>query len=230
MLRFPVGTAAGPGPPLPQVAVGSISLVPGHVRVIFPPGHPMTSTHFHLPNSRGPHLDLRCLVRSSQPAVVFTSLAHLCVPAFSDACTVDIIEHDELAYRIAHRPAETADGPVDADGYRAVRAPFTSPPNQGGDERDRYSGVVTYLWRSRQPTPVDVARAAVLARYAVLAVHEERIEQDACGLDDTMLDNTMLDNTTVHDRAAAAGTLPPRPRSRRARPGPRHPMECQIGT
>ena len=158
-------------------------------------------------------VELRYLVRSSEPAVVFTSLARLCAPGFADACVIDIVEPGELAYRIVHHPGHPpgwgAEVGSRADGYLTVRTPFSAPLSERADAR--YRGVITYLWQRHRPTPDDAARAAVLAGYGVTAVHEERLgchrEPEPGGNDSTAL--------------PAPGTV-------RARRAPRRPTRCGI--
>jgi hypothetical protein len=123
--------------------------------------------------------ELRHLVRSAEPAVVFSSLAHLCVPTFSDACTIDIVEHGEIAYRIDYvRPDAAGAEVLRADDFdRTLCTPFawagTGPDDTG------YAGLMTHRWHERQPDATDVARAAVLARHGVDTVTEERRFADA---------------------------------------------------
>lgn len=160
--------------------------------------------------------ELLHLVRSAEPAVVFTSLAHLCVPDFADACLVDIVEPGELAYRIMHHPGRTSGSDAAAgarsDGYRAVRTPFRSPPSERED--DRYRGVITYLWRGHRPTLADAARAELMARHGVTTVHEERHHHSR---------PAAADGPEPDDRTPVPGAAAPR-----RRPG--RPVRCAIRT
>ncbi len=70
---------------------------------------------------------MRLLVDSAEPAVVFSSLAHLCVPAFSDACTIDIVEQGEIAYRIAYYRSDLAPPTPRATSSRTGRCLPRSP-------------------------------------------------------------------------------------------------------
>jgi hypothetical protein len=121
---------------------------------------------------------LRYLVRSVEPAIVFSSLAHLCVPIFSEECTVDIVEGDDVAYRISYPRSDSGDATAttqDFSGHRRIR------PDCGYAVRTRfasagYTGMMTHLWRTRVPTPADVSRALILVRHGVDAVRTEREE------------------------------------------------------
>jgi hypothetical protein len=132
--------------------------------------------------------ELRYLIRSTQPAIVFSSLAHLCVPMFSEECTVDVVEDDGATYRITypradpgHEQAQSPDlsGSRSTDRGYAVRTRFTSTG---------YSGVMTHLWRTRFPTPADASRALILVRHGVDTLREERRLGDDRNGDDAVVE------------------------------------------
>jgi hypothetical protein len=117
---------------------------------------------------------LRYVIRSAQPAIVFLSLAQISVPIFSEECTVDIVEDDGAAYRINYPRADPGREQVHirvlsenrcVDRGYALRTRFTSTG---------YSGMMTHLWRTRVPTPADVSRAQILVRHGVDNVRAER--------------------------------------------------------
>lgn len=120
---------------------------------------------------------LRELVRSVEPSIVFSSLAYLCVPNFSDVCTVGIVEENKAAYQISYPRSDLLD-----DGATRTR-------NLGGQGQHRtdhryaictrfdsvgYRGLVTHLWRTRAPTPAEASRALILVRHGVDTVQQER--------------------------------------------------------
>lgn len=125
---------------------------------------------------------LRYLVRSVEPAIVFCSLAHLCVPTFSEECTVDIVEGNEVSYRISFPRSNLDDVTAstrDLTGHRRIRTEF------GYAVRTRfasagYTGLITHLWRTRVPTQADVSRALILVRYGVDTVRAEREARHKC--------------------------------------------------
>ena len=129
---------------------------------------------------------MRHLVVSAQPAVVFTSLAELCVPAFSDDCRIIIEEEGHVGYRII-RPvpdpgsqlaALSQEYVTRAGGSRqlvsehTVRTPILAMQLSG----ERYRGVVVHHWRTgHHPTRTEVSRAQRILDRAVAAVHQERL-------------------------------------------------------
>jgi hypothetical protein len=174
-----------PGTPSPWGLVLSVPLATGRDTVTPSPGPLMRSSFHHRSVSRplvhavwaaGSDVtdDLRYLVRSAQPAVVFSSLAHLCVPMFSDACTIDIVEQGEIAYRIAYgrRDREPAAGAADGGPDWTMSVGFCSRAVDAPDLS--YRGVMTHRWRYRCGSSADRARATILARHAVDIVAEER--------------------------------------------------------
>ena len=130
---------------------------------------------------------MRPLVASAQPAVVFTSLAALCVPTLSDECHVVIEEEGHVGYRIMYPVTDPGGGPAALGeeyvaraggstqllGEHTVRTPILPAPLSG--ER-AYRGVVVHRWRTgRHPTHTDAALAQLVVERAVAAVHQERL-------------------------------------------------------
>ena len=56
------------------------------------------------PQHRDLVAEMHNLVPSAEPAVVFSSLARLSVPLFSDLCTINITENGSASYRITYPP------------------------------------------------------------------------------------------------------------------------------
>jgi hypothetical protein len=131
---------------------------------------------------------LRAIMPSTFPAVVFTSLATLCVPAFSDGCTI-LVEEDELdAYRI-HRPIARTAAPEMRDhpggdnrirdrwsgqwvGDHSVQTGFEV---RGSEGRIAYRGSTVHRWNSDyQPTGTDVALAQLAVDHAVTILYREQ--------------------------------------------------------
>ena len=106
---------------------------------------------------------------SAQPAVVFTSLAEMCVPAFSDRCSIVIEEDDDLGYRIGR----SVPGPSRNSMHHVIRMPVRSEPLPGARQ---FHGVVVYSWfAGRRPTYADAALAQLMVERAIAAVHHERL-------------------------------------------------------
>lgn len=116
---------------------------------------------------------LRQLVLSAEPAVVFTSLARLCVPLFSDTCTIDIAEDDHASYRIVY-PLATEDRSTCASPGAAAGAVRTRFRSVGLRGAPGYCGAIIFTWHGRQPAPGDVAQASALVCHAQRAIHLER--------------------------------------------------------
>ncbi len=114
---------------------------------------------------------LRRLVDSSEPAVVFASLVRLCVPAFSDACSVDIVEGGRVRYRVSYPQPSIGAAPPAADAQSSVVTAFESHlPGWAS-----YTGVMTSLWHTRSPTGADEERAAVIVDHAIRMIRRERL-------------------------------------------------------
>lgn len=111
---------------------------------------------------------LRRLVDSSEPAIVFTSLVRLCVPAFSDACSVDIVEGGRVKYRIDY-PQQPA--PTDAVDGNRITTKFASQLAGWPS----YSGVMTSVWHAYRPTVDDEDRAASIVTRAIGMILRERL-------------------------------------------------------
>ena len=121
--------------------------------------------------------------------VVFSSLANLSVPDFSDRCRIVIAEEGLGGYLIERpMPTEGASwigsglGPRlvrcdDKSGQlitgNTVRTPFVGPVVRG---ELGYHGVVMHLWDGGdRPSAEDAAMARVAVAHAVALIHEQRL-------------------------------------------------------
>jgi hypothetical protein len=115
----------------------------------------------------------RNLVSSAEPAVVFTSLAQLCVPHFSDACAVDVVEERRTAYRLEY--------PQELDHARIEQQPHVTTTfcRRADDPGASYRGVIVHAWNAgATPRGVSSAHdlvARLLVDYAVEVVSRERL-------------------------------------------------------
>ena len=112
---------------------------------------------------------LRALARlavSSDPTVVFSSLAAVCVPAFCDECTVSIGQAGE--------PGGTggSGSPARRDGSSGMPVWFAIGID--GDPGTRCVGVVTYTWHRATPSATDRVVARLLTDRAAALVDRER--------------------------------------------------------
>jgi hypothetical protein len=125
------------------------------------------------------------LVISAQPEVVFTSLAALCVPDFSDECRIVIRENGRPSHRITRptppagtRRSPTSDLLADTPARQfmdkhSIRTPILSSPRSSAM---CYTGVVVHNWTGdRHPTPADARLAQRLVDRAVAVVQQERL-------------------------------------------------------
>lgn len=111
------------------------------------------------------------LIASAQPAVVFSSLARLCVPAFSDRCIIDLTEDDNAAYRIDY-PGGARPAVPHADPAR-LRTRVTATP---GTAQRPYCAEVIHSWDHYTPSDADAAIAQLLVTRAVTAIDRERLD------------------------------------------------------
>ena len=131
---------------------------------------------------------LRGLTLSPVPMLVFTSLAALSVPLFSDRCHV-LIEQDGFAAQRIHRPIDSAlePSPEQHEGGRSrvrdawsgqwvgdhtVQTSFMETPTTTGVG---FRGTVMHLWNADyRPTGTDLALAQLLVDHAVAVLRREQ--------------------------------------------------------
>ena len=103
---------------------------------------------------------------------MFSELARVCVPAISDACTIDLVEEGGHRYRI-RQPAEN---PYGARGFAqqdlVAEADFSSD-GMGGP---RFSGVLTCTWfDGYRSGEADKALLGLLVDHTTALVENERL-------------------------------------------------------
>jgi hypothetical protein len=118
------------------------------------------------------------LAGSDDPAVTFARLARACVPAFADACQVELGDGKDPLLRVRH-PASPTDGPGPAAAqpagsnlHRVLVTPFRVASRTGYPS---YAGVVTHWWASRAPAESDAAIADLMVKHAIALVDRERL-------------------------------------------------------
>ncbi len=134
-------------------------------------------------------LSLRGLTHAPLPVVVFSSLANLYVPDFSDRCRI-VIAEEGLGGFLIERPMPTKGSSWIGSGLgprlvrcdersgqlitaNTVRTPFVGPVIRG---ELRYHGVVMHLWAGGdRPSTVDAALARAAVAHAVDLIHEQRL-------------------------------------------------------
>jgi hypothetical protein len=139
-----------------------------------PPGGPATARSQSdgvLSRIGGVEFQLRRLADSPEPAVVFSSLVRLCVPAFCDVCTIDIVEGGRVRYRVSYPQPTAGPSAPAADGQSSVVTTFES----GLQGWASYCGVMTSAWLTRRTDDEDEARAAAIVEHAIRMVRRERL-------------------------------------------------------
>jgi hypothetical protein len=132
---------------------------------------------------------LRHLEASAEPALVFSHLAAVCVPAVCDDVVIDLVENGH-GYRI-RRPAPSTSPalPVAPPGTPS-RSPSAGPvlgrdtvtvsidssePGQDSAEAG-FAGTLVCSWRDGYvPAPADAALIGLMVDHAVALIHRERL-------------------------------------------------------
>ena len=116
------------------------------------------------------------LVASPEPAVVFTSLAEQCVPAFSDACTIEITETGRDDYRLHYPNTDPAPETRIGDRAAAVAHSVRTPVHSANDHvPGGFTGEVIHTWDHHRPTDADATIARLVVDLAVAAIARERL-------------------------------------------------------
>jgi hypothetical protein len=128
--------------------------------------------------------DLR---RSSDPAVVLSSLARLCVPSFSQRCAVEVSQGLDPVFTVSYPlrapgtmpeakcPDDQA-SPGDGPAGEAVITSFGMPSACG---QPSFAGYLIHTWTLRVPAPGDAMIARLLVDHALGVVRYERLAETA---------------------------------------------------
>jgi FCD domain/ANTAR domain len=113
---------------------------------------------------------------SDDPVVTFARLARSCVPAFADACQVELSDGKEPLVRVRH-PASPADGLDQAEAQAAGPHPILLTPFRVASRTGypSYAGVMTHWWAGRAPTEADAVIADLMVKHAIALVDGERL-------------------------------------------------------
>jgi hypothetical protein len=128
------------------------------------------------------------LRRSTDPAVVLSSLARACVPTFCDECTLELSEGLEPIFRVSYPipgddPADEPSSPSrrqprapdaypDGAAGHLVATPFQAPSAFG---QSSFAGIMLHRWHARVPTPSDAVVARLLVDRALAVIQHERL-------------------------------------------------------
>jgi hypothetical protein len=157
---------------------------------------------------------MRGLVVSAEPAVVLSSLARTCNPAFSDSCTIELSEGLDALFRVTfpmtdEEPLLADSGLVAAgDGTPPAAVSTVSTSFQAASTLGypSFAGVVLYSWIEREPSENDAIIARLLVDRAVAVVHLERLAQAAARADERAA-KLALDLITSRIEGEAIGVL-----------------------
>ncbi len=113
---------------------------------------------------------------SDDPVVTFARLARSCVPAFADACQVELSDGKEPLVRVRH-PASPADGLDQAEAQAVGPHPILLTPFRVASRTGypSYAGVMTHWWADRSPTKGDAVIADLMVKHAIALVDRERL-------------------------------------------------------
>ncbi|MEO9239828.1 MAG: ANTAR domain-containing protein [Jatrophihabitantaceae bacterium] len=120
---------------------------------------------------------------STEPSVVFASLAKVCVPVIGDACIVSISSAQHDPYALVWPPLE----PVDATKVRTAvtghsqpgeEAIFTPIGSRSANRGSCYRGAFTLISYRDRPTTVQALLAQLLVDRAMAIVEQERSSAD----------------------------------------------------
>ena len=115
---------------------------------------------------------VRHMVRSVEPSRMFSELARVCVPAISDACTIDLVEEGGHRYRI-RQPAENPYGARGSAQEDPVAEADFSSDGAGGP---RFSGVLTCTWfDGYRSGEADAALLGLLVDHTTALLEHERL-------------------------------------------------------
>ena len=115
---------------------------------------------------------VRHMVGSVEPSRMFSELARVCVPAISDACTIDLVEEGGHRYRL-RQPTENPYGGRGSDQHELVAEADFASDGAGGP---RFSGVLTCCWfDGYRPGEADAALLGLLVDHTTALVEHERL-------------------------------------------------------
>ena len=117
------------------------------------------------------------IMYSDEPAVVLSSLARSSIPAFSDACAIELSEGTDALFRVSFPPSDEPSELPDEDvfpqvGEASVATPFQASSGHGFAS---FAGVVIHSWAGRHPVAGDAVIACLLVDHALAILQRERM-------------------------------------------------------
>jgi GAF domain-containing protein len=120
------------------------------------------------------------LLCSADPAVVFSSVARLCVPILCDVATVTMAEDGQQPYSIrwpSPGPRDTTPDDVVADNGEAHHRVFVPIRSRAPEEADRFSGTLELRYDGYEPSPGQEMLALLVAERASAVIDQERLAE-----------------------------------------------------
>ena len=115
------------------------------------------------------------IMHSDERAVVLSSLARSSIPAFSDACAIDLSEGTDALFQVNFPPPEPPDEDVSPPvGEASVTTPFQASSGRGFAS---FAGVVIHSWAGRGPVAGNAVIARLLVDHALAILQRERMAQ-----------------------------------------------------
>jgi hypothetical protein len=117
------------------------------------------------------------IVPSDEPAVVLSSLARAGIPAFSDACAIELSEGTEALFQVSFPLPDEDVSEVEAVSPArgiSVTTPFQAPSGHGFAS---FAGLVMHSWAGRDAGPDDAIIARLLVDHALVILRRERMAQ-----------------------------------------------------
>lgn len=119
------------------------------------------------------------LVASTEPAVVFASLAAQSIRHLCDVCTVEIVD-GHARYRLVQPPRPRVVGGLarlqSRAAHRATNLAQVDFAHTHAKGADTFSGAVSFVWHRRSVTRAERTLAALLVDHAVQTVLWQRSE------------------------------------------------------
>jgi hypothetical protein len=117
------------------------------------------------------------IMYSDEPAVVLSSLARSSIPAFSDACAIELSEGTDALFQVSFPPSDEPSGLPDEDvfpqvGEASVTTPFQASSGHGFAS---FAGVVIHSWAARGLVAGDAVIARLLVDHALAILQRERM-------------------------------------------------------
>jgi hypothetical protein len=119
------------------------------------------------------------IVPSDEPAVVLSSLARAGIPAFSDACAIELSEGTEALFQVSFPLPDEDEDESEVEAVSPARGISVTTPFQAssGHGFASFAGLVMHSWAGRDAGPDDAIIARLLVDHALVILRRERMAQ-----------------------------------------------------